>query len=192
MRIGIFGGSFNPPHLAHLIVAEHLRNSIALDRVYWIPGSQPPHKDVRSLAPGSHRYEMVKLATSDHPSFHVSDLELQREGPSFTIDTIRELKRRNPDDAFFLLMGGDSLSEFHRWKDPEEILEEVPLVVYRRPGSEVPVALVGSERVVVAETPLIEISGTDIRRRVARGESIRYLVPDAVIRFIDANNLYRQ
>lgn len=191
MRIGIFGGSFNPPHLAHLIVAEQLRSSLRFDRVYWIPGARPPHKDVQALAEGAHRMAMVQLATADNPAFVVSDVELRRDGTSFTIDTVRELKQEHPGDELFLMMGGDSLSDFHRWKAPGAILDEVPLAVYRRSGWTVPSEFSQSGRVYIADTPLIEISGTDIRKRWAEGRSVRYLVPDAVIRYMDENNLYR-
>lgn len=189
MRTGIFGGSFNPPHLAHLIIAETMRDVHALDRVLWIPGAHPPHKDPAALAPAEHRLAMVQLATADHPHFEVSTIELERPGPGYTIDTILELKQRSSDE-FLLIVGGDSLADFHTWRDPLHILAEVPLLVYDRPGAAASSLPIPKERLARTPVPLLSISSTDIRRRCAAGTSIRYLVPGAVEAYIREHQLY--
>ncbi len=191
MRIGIFGGSFNPPHVGHLIIAEMMREAFDLHRVLWIPSADPPHKDVRDLAPAADRLEMVRLAISGNDAFELSEIEFARSGKSFTIDTILELKRRRPNDEFFLIVGGDSLADFHRWRDPDRILEEVSLIVYDRPGAGEPVA-VPQERILRVETPQIDVSSTEIRRRCSTGQSVRYLLPPAVEEYVRRNDLYRK
>lgn len=192
MRIGLFGGSFNPPHVAHLIIAERVREIYSLDRVLWMPSAQPPHKDGSDLASALDRLEMVKLAIARNPAFLASDVELQRDGPSYTIDTIRTLKRENPDDKFFLIIGGDSLVDFHRWREPESIVRELPLIVYDREGGEMPRMDFEPGRILRMTAPRIEISGTEIRSRRARGDSIRYLVRDSVKAYIESRQLYRE
>jgi nicotinate-nucleotide adenylyltransferase len=198
MRIGIFGGSFNPPHVAHLIVAETVREQFALDRVLWIPNRQPPHKPEASLVAAAHRLAMVRLAVAGNPAFEVSEVELWRTGVSYTVDTVAALQAERPGDTFFLLIGGDSLRDFPSWYRPGEIVRRVPLLVYRRPdaAADVPAdvpadvlaALAG--RVQFAEAPLLEVSGTEIRARRRAGRSIRYLVPEPVRAYIEANGLY--
>jgi len=192
MTVGLFGGSFNPPHLAHLIVAETMREQFLLDQIWWIPASTPPHKTEAALAEPVHRFAMTRRATQDHPAFAVSDVEVQRAGTSYTVDTVRMLQATYPDHTFSLLLGGDAVRGFGAWRQPEEIAARVPLLVYHRPGIallDVPAFLEG--RVRVAEAPLLSISGTDIRARVRAGRSIRYLVPDAVRTYIEAHGLYR-
>ncbi len=192
MRVGIFGGSFNPPHTAHLIVAELVREAGGLDRVLWIPAARPPHKPEADLADADHRLAMTRLAVAGNPAFDVSDLELRRTGPSYTVDTLRALQTAHPDVAFTLILGGDSFRDFATWRDPDEIARRVTLLVYDRPGSTyeaVPERFRARARFV--ETPLLAISGTDIRRRVREGRTIRYLVPEPVRQYITAHGLYR-
>lgn len=192
MNIGLFGGSFDPPHLAHLIVAETVREQFQLDQIWWIPAFQPPHKADVLLADAHHRLEMTRRATHDHPGFAVSDVEVRRTGTSYTIDTVRTLQEAHPDYAFFLLIGGDSLRLFETWHQPEAIAARIPLLVYRRPGTaDVAPAPFLEDRVRFAHAPLIDISATDIRARVHEGRSIRYLVSDAVRAYIEAEGLYR-
>lgn len=191
MHIGLFGGSFNPPHLAHLIVAETVRSSFDLDAIWWMPAYQPPHKAGTSLASADHRLAMTQAAVADNPTFDVSDLEIQRKGMSYTVDTVRTLQAEHPDDRFSLIIGSDSLQGFAGWHQPEEIIARVPLIVYKRPDSataEVDPRL--AERVHFADAPLLEISGTEIRRRRHAGHSIRYLVPEAVRAYIEQHALY--
>ncbi len=191
MNVGLFGGSFNPPHLAHLIVAETVREQFRLDQVWWIPARRPPHKAEETLVSSQHRLAMTRRATQDHPAFAVSDVEVRRAGTSYTVETVRALQAAHPEYAFSLLLGGDSLRDFGTWRQPEEIVARVPLIVYRRPGAaEIEVEPYLAGRVRFAEAPLLEISGTEIRARLREGRSIRYLVPDAVRAYIEEHGLY--
>ena len=191
MHIGLFGGSFNPPHLAHLIVAETVREACGLDQVLWMPNYQSPHKQGHQLASAAHRLAMTRLAVEEHPGFSVSALEVERGGVSYTYDTILALQATHPDASFSLLIGGDSLRTFDTWHRPEEIAARAPLIVYERAG-DVPTdrsaRFAAGARFV--EAPLLGISGTDIRARRRAGRSIRYLVPEAVRAYIETHGLY--
>ncbi|MDQ7041124.1 MAG: nicotinate-nucleotide adenylyltransferase [Rhodothermus sp.] len=190
-RVGLFGGSFNPPHLAHLIVAEQVCEQARLDLVLWVPCHIPPHKDEQELAAPHHRLAMVQLAIEGNPFFAVSDVEIRRGGRSYTIDTIRQLQDQHPDWELMLILGEDSLRTLHTWRAPDEIIARVPLVVYRRPGApENPVASRFLSRTTFVEAPVLAISATEIRQRCRQGRSIRYLVPEAVRQYILKNQLY--
>jgi nicotinate-nucleotide adenylyltransferase len=192
MRIGLFGGAFNPPHLAHLVVAESARIHAALDRVLWIPTGRPPHKPDTPLATSSDRLEMVERAIKGNPFFELSDVEVRRPGPSYMIETIAILKNQHPHDRFDLVIGGDSLDAFHTWFRFEEIIRQAQLVVFDRHGldhSHVSSAIM--DRVTFVPDPLLlQLSSSDIRRRVAAGKSIRYLVPETVEYYIRRQHLY--
>lgn len=195
-RLGVFGGTFDPIHLAHLVLAEQAREQLRLDQVLFMPASIPPHKVGRTLSPSKIRLEMAELAVAGHPNFAVSDLELRRTGPSYTVDTLRTLREQHPEAEIFLLLGGDSLVDFPTWREPNEILTLAKLGVMKREGSPAPERATGweaelAERVTDIEAPLLAISGTDLRRRVSEGRSIRYFVPAAVEAFIGAQKLYR-
>lgn len=191
MNIGLFGGSFNPPHLGHLIVAETVREQFDLDQIWWVPAFSPPHKADATLTSPGHRLEMTRRATEDNPAFVVSDIEVHRAGTSYTFDTVRILQETYPIHTFSLIIGGDSLHNFGAWYQPEEIVARVPLLVYRRPGAaDVPGLSFLEGRMYFAQAPLIEISGTEIRARVQDGLSIRYLVLDAVQAYIEERELY--
>ena len=187
---GIFGGTFNPPHLAHLLVAETVREAAGLERIVWIPSGRPPHKALDEVVPVRHRFAMAKRAIAGHEHFTLSDVEMKREGPSYTVDTLRLLRRRQPERRFGLIIGGDSLSGFLSWHRPLEIIEQVPLIVYRRPGNEIAPPPEIAERVCIVDAPLIEISGTGVRERIRSGRSIRYRVPESVREYIELNGLY--
>lgn len=192
MDIGLFGGSFNPPHIAHLIVAEIVRDQFTLDEVWWIPNASPPHKRNRNLVEVEHRMEMTRLAVESNPNFRVSDVEVKREGVSYTVDTIRTLQETHPKTDFGLIIGSDSLDYFAEWHEPDEILDRVPLIVYKRPGALESVALPRyANRVRYVAAPMMEVSGTEIRARCRKGRSIRYLVPESVRTYIEARGLYR-
>jgi len=190
-RIGIFGGSFNPPHLAHLIVAEIVCEQFGLDRAYWLTSFQSPLKSVEDMAPTRHRIAMTRLAIEGNERFHFSDVEIRRGGISFTIETIRLLQDAQPDVDFRLIVGSDNLAAFDSWVEPQEILDRVRLIVFRRPGTEDVIATSErDERIDYAAAPLLEISGTDIRSRIRAQESIRYMVPESVRSYILEHELY--
>lgn len=187
MHVGVFGGSFNPPHLGHLILAEHVREALALDEVWWMVAAQPPHKDSGGMASFADRVHLAQLATATHPAFRVSTLEGERSGPSYTVDTLRLLNERHPDVKLTLLMGADSYAQFPTWRSPNEIAQRARLAVFARPG--VP-HTAGPYPATWVPTLQIDISSTLIRERLARGLSIRYLVPEAVEQWLLANSLY--
>ncbi len=199
MRRGLLGGTFDPVHLGHLIVAEEARTERALDMVSFVPTGVPWMKRGRPISEGRHRRAMVELAVASNPSCSVLALELERSGDTFSVDTLEELAGdlAGGDELFFIL-GTDALNGFYRWKDPKRVVELATLVVVTRPGhEEVDLgALEGivpgiSSRLVQVRAPVIEISGAEIRRRVALGRSIRYLVPDPVADYIEEQGLYR-
>lgn len=191
MRVGLFGGSFNPPHLGHLALAETVRDVFGFDRVLWIPARQPPHKPVGALVEARHRLQMTRLAVDDNPGFAVSEIELERNGPSYTVDTLALLQQRRPAWTLHLIIGADSLAGLHTWRRPREILERAHLVVYPRADADLsavdPAVL---ERVRFVEAPLLTLSSTDVRARCRDGRSIRYLVPEAVRTYIAEQGLY--
>ncbi|MEZ4700630.1 MAG: nicotinate-nucleotide adenylyltransferase [Rhodothermales bacterium] len=191
MRVGIFGGTFNPPHFAHLILAEIIREQAELDRIRWIPTHTPPHKTAET--PARHRLAMTRLAIAGNDAFEVSEIELERGGPSYTVDTLEALQRAEPDVAFSLLIGGDSLADFMTWRRPDEIVRRAPLIVYRRPGvtASPEAATRFADRIRYADAPAIDLSSQTIRERVQNGQSIRYLVPDSVRAYITRHGLYR-
>ena len=186
MKVGIFGGSFNPIHLGHLLLAEQARDVLTLDRVLFIPASQPPHKPSIGLAPAEARLRMVRLAIRDHAAFVASDIELARPGPSYSIDTVTALSRSLPKAALFLLVGQDMLSV--TWMGWDRLKRLCTVVAAGRPGARRARAQRG---VRWLEIPPVDISSSDIRARAAAGRSIRYLVPAAVERYIRQHRLYQ-
>lgn len=191
-RIGIFGGSFNPPHVAHLIGAEIAREELRLDIVIFMPAAVPPHKQKMRLPDARLRLQMVQAAIEHNQCFEASDIELLRDGPSYTVDTLQELKRQYPDSQLVLLIGMDNLEIFHSWRSPDEILTLAELGVMVRPGyskEKVKPELLPHVRFV--EIPLLEISGTEIRKRIESGRSVRYMVTDPVRAIIEAEQLYK-
>lgn len=192
MNVGIYGGTFNPPHNGHLIVAESVRETLRLERVIFIPVNTPPHKGGHALAPAPDRMAMTRIAVTGNDAFRASDLEVARGGLSYTIDTLRAVAEQHPGVRLKLLIGADNLFDFEGWKSPEEILDMADLVVMTRPGYEVQHARTGYlAHAAMATVPQIGISGTDIRRRVKFGQSIRYLVPPGVEEYIRRHALYR-
>ena len=185
-RIGVFGGTFNPPHMGHLVIAERARAAASLDRVLFVPAALPPHKLGRSIVSPQHRLAMVRLAISGNRFFQVSDIEVRKGGISYTVDTLRLLAQTMPHAELYLILGGDSVAEYQSWKEPSEIRGLATLLMYPRETMDrMPVA-----GVELLTGPLIGISSTEIRGKVARGESIRYLVPDSVARYIRSRRLY--
>jgi nicotinate-nucleotide adenylyltransferase len=193
-RIGLFGGSFDPPHLAHRALADLALRELALDELRWLPAGQPWQKAGRALAGAEHRAAMVALAAADEPRFVVDTRELQRAGPSYTIDTVAELQREQPGAELVLVIGQDQyarLATWHRW---QELVAEVSLAVAARAG-ESPAASAAltavPHRSTVLPLPRMDISATDIRARVAAGQPIDALVGAPVARYIDNHHLYR-
>ena len=192
MRLGIFGGTFNPPHLGHLIVAESVREQLQLDKVLFVPSATPPHKHYPSLAPAQMRLQMTSVAVQENRGFEASAIEVERGGTSYSVDTLDQLRKEHPKASLFLLIGSDNLLEFESWKSPLEILEKADLVVMTRPGFRMEESKNEfARRAVFVNVPAIGISGTDIRRRVKLGRSIRYLVPPAIEEIILRRHLYR-
>ena len=209
MSLGVFGGTFNPVHLAHLRLAEEVREALALERVLFVPAADPPHKD-RDLAAANQRLEMVQLAIASNPSFEALDIELRRPGPSYSVDTLRVLSQRYAGETLWFLMGTDTLAELDTWHEPETFLGLTNIAVVGRPGSLhcalellLPEPLAGSFvsgpgllrhpsglEIRSVPFPPLGVSASEIRRRVARGASIRYLVPGTVIDYIQKNRLY--
>lgn len=202
MRLGIFGGSFDPVHYGHLLLAECCRETLRLDEVWLIPAAVPPHKQSRELAAAKHRLQMLELALGGHEQIRVSEIELQRGGVSYTVETLSAVREQQPDATLFLLMGADSLRDLPTWREPARICElAIPAVVRRGGTSEldfsVLASLVSRERLVAiraaqVEMPAIELSSTDLRERAATGQSLRFRTPRAVEKYIETQGLYRQ
>ena len=191
MTLGLFGGSFNPPHVGHLALAEACAEAAGLDRVLWTPTPDPPHKGAAGLVAAEHRLAMARLATAGNARFAVSDVEFRRPGPHYTVDTLRALRQEHPGAEFALVVGGDSLAAFASWREPEAILSLARLVVYRRPGTDLAgVAPDVLARTTVADGPALDLSATELRARIAAGRSVRYLVPDAVLAYLAEHQLY--
>ena len=193
MTLGLFGGSFNPPHVGHLAVAEACAEAAGLDRVLWMPAATPPHKQGDpTLAPAADRLAMTRAATRGNPRFEVSDLEVAREGVSYTVDTLRQLWEERPGTDLALVVGGDSAVGFAAWREPQAILDLARLVVYARPGANL-TAIPDwvRARSLFVDGPLLEVSSTALRARIADGRTVRYLVPDAVREVVERRGLYR-
>jgi nicotinate-nucleotide adenylyltransferase len=196
-RIGLFGGTFDPPHVGHLVLAECARDRLGLDEVRFIPAGQPPHKRSHPVSPCARRVAMVRLAVRGNPGFVVSTIEARRSGPSFTVGTLRRVASETPRARIYLLMGADSLDEFPTWREPEAILSLATLAVAGRPGapgrsprrSKSP--LRGRGRIAWLDNAEIDVSSSRVRARVRAGHSVRYLVPDAVAAYIARHRLYR-
>ena len=198
MRVGVFGGTFDPPHIGHLIAAEGARLPLSLEEVLFIPAGQPWFKADRPVTAADHRLAMVELAVASNPFLQVSDLEIRRPGPTYTVDTLAELHRGLEEDPeLYVILGLDALKDFGRWHEPRRVLEMATVVGMRRPGSESfdpqwieAVSPGASAGVVVLDSPLIGVSGVELRRRIAEGKSIKYLVPEPVESHIREHRLY--
>jgi nicotinate-nucleotide adenylyltransferase len=196
VRIGIYGGVFNPPHHGHLIAAQEAHSQLGLDVVVWVPVGDAPHRAVEQDPGAEARFQMVELATAADERFSVSRIEVDREGPSYTVDTLRELRERGPDDELFLILGGDQAAALPSWHEPAEVMELATIAVFERATTSfnsigITLArLPGREKLRLLQMPRIDISSTMVRRRAAAGKPIRYLVPDKVANFIGAQSLY--
>jgi nicotinate-nucleotide adenylyltransferase len=198
-RIGLFGGTFDPPHLGHLILASEARSQLGLTRLLWTVTPDPPHKQDQDITPLEHRLAMVKLAIEDNPSFELSRVELDRPGPHYTADTIKLVAEQNPNAEIVPVIGGDSLQDLPTWHAPREILYAAHWVgVMRRPGEEVNLDKLERElpgiksKVHYVDAPLLEIASREIRNRVATGKPFRYYLPSPVYEYIEQHHLYQQ
>jgi nicotinate-nucleotide adenylyltransferase len=196
LRVGILGGAFNPPHIGHLVCAQEALVQLELERVVFMPVGVPPHREI-DLDPGAEtRLEMVELAVADDERFEASRLELDREGPSYTSDTLEQLAKESPKDELFLILGGDQAAALASWHEPEQVLERATVAVFERVswgrnaiGIKIG-RLPGARRVRYLDMPQIQVSSSAIRRRVREGLPIRYLVPDKVADYISSHDLY--
>jgi nicotinate-nucleotide adenylyltransferase len=199
-QIGVFGGTFDPVHLGHLVMAEQCREQAHLDELWFIPAARPPHKPDQALTPFHHRVEMLSLAVAGCPAFQIDPLEQDRPGPSYTVDTLAALRQRHPDADLHLIVGSDCLPDLPSWREPAKIAEQAGLLIVARPAwplwpaeqlrQALCIPVGGTLRQQVVHTPLIDIASRDIRRRRAEGRTIRYLVPRAVECYIDTHRLY--
>lgn len=197
-KIGIMGGTFDPIHIGHLVTAEAVRNEYSLDRVLFIPAANPPHKKDQHVTPAFHRYIMTAMATYSNPFFHVSSIEMDRPGPSYTIDTIYELRKRyGTQTEIYFITGADAIQEIPTWDRIEELLGICHFIAATRPGCVPSVDNIkehfgelGEQKIHRLNTPELEISSTDIRERIKKGYSIKYIVPESVENYIIKEGLY--
>ena len=199
LRVGISGGTFDPIHYGHLIIAEQVREAMALDVIIFIPAGTPPHKVESGVTVPEKRYEMVNSAISSNPYFKISDMEIERQGYTYTVDTLKQLRNVYGNDAeLFFIIGADVVAEFHTWKDYENIFGLCNFVAVMRPGFDKENIIKDIQnleerfkaRIDMVDAPLIDISSTYVRERVAQGKTIRYLVPQCVERYIEKQGLY--
>lgn len=198
MKLGIFGGTFDPIHLGHLLLADQCRDACDLDEVWFVPAASPPHKDDSKITPANHRAEMVELATAGCPDLNVSRIELNREGPSYTVDTLQEIAEAEPERELFLIIGADSLTDLVTWREPEKIASLATIVAVNRGREVLPdqpalVERLGefiAGRIQNVAIPPVDISSTEIRARVSAGQSIRFMTPRAVEVLIRQSGLY--
>lgn len=197
-RVGVFGGTFDPVHLGHLIMAAELGDALGLERIIFVPAGQPPHKSAQIVTADEHRLAMLRLAIAGNPHFELSTIELDRPGPSYTADLLATLREQLPDAVLVFLMGEDSLRDLPTWRDPAAIVRLAEIGVAMRPDVEADLsgvhrALPGSrDRIHVVPTTQIGISSSGLRRRIRDQRTIRYQVPEAVERYIADHALYRE
>ncbi len=199
MRIGIFGGTFDPVHLGHLVLAEQCREQCLLDEVWFVPAGVPPHKTAAEISPAKQRLEMLQFAIAGHENFRIQQVELERSGPSFTVETLQRFHDEAPDRELFLLLGADSVHDLPTWREPGRILQLSTIAAVNRgdrPACDLTATARhfgddASQRFQIVQMPGLDISSRDIRQRVHSGRSIRYLVPRAVEVYIAQQQLYR-
>jgi nicotinate-nucleotide adenylyltransferase len=197
--IGIFGGTFDPPHLGHLILAAEASAQLGLERLLWVLTPDPPHKHGQSIAPLNHRLEMVKLAIADDPQFELSTVELDRPGPHYALDTVQILADQNPRTKLVYLMGGDSLRDLPTWHRPADFISACHLIgIMRRPGDTLDLTALEKSlpgltaKVRFVEAPLLDIAAREIRARIGEGRPFRYFLPGQVYDHIKRHGLYRE
>lgn len=187
-RIGVMGGTFDPIHHGHLVAASEVAQSFDLDGVVFVPTGQPWQKS--DVSPGEHRYLMTVIATASNPRFTVSRVDIDRKGPTYTVDTLRDLREQMPDTELFFISGADALEQIFSWKDVDQLWDLAHFIAVTRPGHELSLSGLSGEHVSLLEVPALAISSTDCRSRVARGYPVWYLVPDGVVQYIAKHDLY--
>ena len=196
-RIGILGGTFDPPHIGHLILAQHALDAIGFSQLLFIPAADPPHKQQETKSPVEHRLAMLDCAIVDNPHFAISRVDVDRPGPHYSVDMVRLLQAEYPQAELYFIMGGDSLRDLPKWHQPQELIRLCKIAVMRRPQSTISPTMHNDTlpelagRLTIVDAPLIDVSSTAIVARCAAGNSIRYLVPDAVLAYIKDHQLYR-
>lgn len=195
-RLGLLGGTFDPIHLGHLVIASYAADALSLDHVLFLPAQTPPHKLGRAISPVEHRLAMVERAIAGDERFTLSTLDLRSEAPSYTADLVERLAADEPGSELYFIAGADSLRDFPTWREPARIIAAAHLAIAGRPGFEITDAMLNAvpdlrNRVALFESPLLDISATDLRLRVRTGKTIRYVVPDAVASYIAEHRLYR-
>ncbi|RJP61337.1 MAG: nicotinate-nucleotide adenylyltransferase [Candidatus Auribacter fodinae] len=201
MRTGIYGGTFNPIHIGHLIIADDIRIQCGLDRIIFVPSGNPPHKKDQFIIDQSIRYDLIRQAISDNPHFMVDDHELNTKGYSYTIDTMSFFSIKYKDDDLFFIIGADCLYEIHVWKDAESMISRFNFLVAQRRNNPIdeesfkaiplPNNLKNKLKQGIVNTPVIDVSATKIRDRIRQGKSIRYLVPESIRNYLEENNLFQ-
>ncbi|WP_408006861.1 nicotinate-nucleotide adenylyltransferase [Pseudalkalibacillus sp. A8] len=187
-RIGILGGTFDPPHIGHLMMAQEAVEQCKLDKVWFMPSASPPHKKMNGVTAGNDRIEMVKRTIDDVEGFKLSLIEFEREGPSYTVDTMKELKEKHPDIEFFFIIGGDSVEALHTWDRIDQLVEIITFIGIKRPGHEFESPYL--DKIIAIETPLIGISSTMLRERFRHNKNTKYYVTDEVREYVEVNRLY--
>jgi len=197
-RIGLFGGTFDPPHLGHLILASEAQSQLELNHLLWVLTPEPPHKQDQSITPIEHRLAMVNLAIEDNPNFELSRIELNRPGPHYTLDTVKLITQQNPYAELVPVIGGDSLHDLPTWHKPQELVFACHWIgVMRRPNEELDLETLERElpgissKVHYVDAPLLQIASSELRNRIASGQSVRYYLPSAVHRYIVQHQLYQ-
>ncbi|WP_050180953.1 nicotinate-nucleotide adenylyltransferase [Domibacillus robiginosus] len=185
-KAGILGGTFNPPHVGHLIAANEVLHALDLDEIRFMPNSLPPHKKLAGHVEDEHRLHMTELAIEENPSFQIETIEIERAGVSYTIDTMRELIKREPDTSFYFIIGADMIEYLPKWRDIDELSRLVTFVGVKRPGY----STNSSYPVLLIDTPEIHLSSTILREKAASSQTLHYLMPETVIRYIKENGLY--
>ncbi|CAN7483100.1 nicotinate-nucleotide adenylyltransferase [Knoellia sp. LjRoot47] len=189
-RLGVMGGTFDPIHHGHLVAASEVQSLFDLDEVIFVPTGEPWQKADKVVSEAEHRYLMTVVATASNPHFLVSRVDVDREGPTYTIDTLRDLRAQHPDDELFFITGADALAQILSWKDVDELWELAHFIGVTRPGYELSESGLPEDRVTLQEVPAMAISSTDCRDRVSDGEPVWYLVPDGVVQYINKHHLY--
>jgi nicotinate-nucleotide adenylyltransferase len=195
--VGVLGGTFDPPHIGHLVIAQEALSQLGLARVIFAPTRQPPHKPANGISPIEDRLAMVRLAIAAHPEFSLSEVDVNRTGPTYTVDTMRLLHAQFPDTELYFIMGMDSLANILTWRSPDQLIRACRLAVFNRPGFSVDLPALEArlpglrERAVLLPAPALDIAASDLQRRVRAGQSIAHLVPEPVASYIAEHGLYQ-